>query len=263
MKSMYKGIALLCILSVAVSCKKEPGTDGTSSIVGTVSGDDYSGSNVGPADYEITHITVPDGADIADAEYILLNTPNGGNQYYLWFDWVGGVDPDPGLIGRTGIPVIYDFTETNVEVAANAVQAIQTIAGTDFTVSLNNDIIELTNTSAGEVTDADELSSYFVIDIVNQGSDSNLASATPVQGPIVDERVYLIYGDDDFYSESVRTDDAGMYQFKNLNRGDYRVFTYTADAIDPYAPLTKVEVSVNIADKKQVVNASAINIVKF
>ena len=260
---MNKAIALMCIISLTAACKKEAGTNGTSSIVGTITGDDYSGVNINVADYEITHITVPDGADIADAEYILLNTPNGGNQYYLWFDWVGGVDPDPGLVGRTGIQVIYDFTETNVEVAANAAQAIQTIAGVDFVVSLNNDIIELMNTSAGEVTDADELSSYFVIDIVNQGSDSNMANATPVHGPIVDERVYLIYGEDDFYSESVRTDDAGMYQFKDLNRGDYRVFAYTANPADPYAPLKKVEVAVNIADKKQVVDASVINIIKF
>lgn len=264
MKHKIFQLFLICgCVAISLACKKEAGSGGTSSIVGTITGTNYDGVNIDPAEKEITHITIPDGADIADAEYVLLNTPNGGNQYYIWFDWVGGVDPDPGLVGRTGIPVSYDFTETNVEVASNALTAIQAAVGSDFSVSLNNDILILTNLEAGEVTDAEELSSYITVDVANQGSDAITTGVAGVQGPMVEERVYLIYGDDDFYSESVRTDEEGRYQFRDLNRGYYRVVVYTADVNDPYAPLQKVETTVTISNKKEIVEAETLDIIKF
>lgn len=261
-KGQFRYVAL-CIagISVLVSCKKDAGSGGTSSITGQVSGRMYSGSNGSSAEAEITSITIPDGASIDDGDYILLNTPAGGTNYYVWFHWNNGVAPDPGLQGRTGITVTYDFTETNLEVAANVAAAIQSGGAADFTVSLDNDIITVTNLTMGEVTDADELSSALLVDVSNQGKGGVAGSSGYVDGPIADERVYLIYGDDDFYSESVRTDAEGRYQFTGLNRGDYKVYVFSEDTASAPGLLKEVSTNVSIADKKEVVQATSLFVI--
>lgn len=42
-----------------------------------------------------------------------------------------------------------------------------------------------------------------------------------------DERVYLIYGADDFYGDEIRTHYDGSYRFEHLYKGSYTVFAYT------------------------------------
>lgn len=46
----------------------------------------------------------------------------------------------------------------------------------------------------------------------------------------MEERVYIIYGDGDFYDDDLRTSYDGTYEFRNLRKGSYRVFTYTEDS---------------------------------
>jgi hypothetical protein len=262
MNKIILAIALGGLVSLT-ACKKDAGSGGTSSVAGNVSGRVYSGNSGSSAEKEVTQITIPDGSDIADGEYLLLNTPNNGLYYYVWFKWTSGVQPDPFLAGRIGIQVDFDFTQNNLTVATNTAAAIQAAVGTDFTVTINNDIITLTNNLAGEVPDADELTSNILVDIENQGESAVGGSSSYVEGPIVDERVYLIYGDEDYYSESVRTDANGDYQFKGLNRGTYRVYAFSGDTLNPGGMLQQVEVSSEIANKKEVVQAPALFVVKF
>lgn len=256
-------LALIAGLTIFSACKKDAGAGGTSSITGTVNGRIYSNTNGNEAEAEVTQITIPDGAVIEDGDYVLLNTPAGGGAYYLWFDWTGGVAPDPGLIGRTGIPVAFNFTETNADVAENVLAALVANASADYTFSINNDVITLTNKVLGDVTDADEVSASILVDISNQGEGSIGGQSSFVEGPMVEERVYLVYGDDDFYSETVRTDENGKYQFRDLNRGDYRVYVFTDDTLNPSGMKKRVEVSVVIDDKKQLVEAPSLFIVKL
>lgn len=251
-------IAIAIVLGGLVSltaCKKEAGSGGTSAITGTVEGRTYSNGGSGEAEQEVTQIILPDGSDINDAEYILLNTPNGGTLYYVWFKWTSGVQPDPNLSGRTGIQVTYDFTESNTTVAANVLAALTASASADFTFSLNNDILSITNIATGEVPDADELSSNILIDIQNQGKGLTAGSTSFTEGPMVDERVYLVYGDEGYYSESVRTDAEGNFRFTGLNRGNYTVYAFTEDTLNLGGTLTQVETAVEIANKKEVVVA--------
>lgn len=42
-----------------------------------------------------------------------------------------------------------------------------------------------------------------------------------------EEDVYIIYGDDDFYGERVRTHFDGSYKFEFLHPGDYQIYTYS------------------------------------
>lgn len=249
---------LVCL----TSCKKVEGSGGTSSITGTISGRTYSTTNPKPAQQEITQIVIPAGNDINDGEYILLNTPTGGTLYYLWFKWDNGVQPDPNLSGRTGIQVTYSFLESNSTVAANTLIALNSIAGANYSFSINNDIITITNIATGEVTDAQELTSNIVVDTQNQGGDATTGSTSYTEGPMVEERIYLVYGDESFYSESVRTDANGNYTFKDLNRGKYTVYAFTEDTLSLGGTLSQVETTVEIAKKKEVVSATELYIYK-
>jgi hypothetical protein len=65
-----------------------------------------------------------------------------------------------------------------------------------------------------------------------------------------EHRVYLVYGDDDVYSEDTRTHYDGTYRFKNLRKGTYSVFAYSrvSTQISPsgYVPVKKtVEITSN------------------
>ena len=262
MKQPFIVLGLIAIFGIT-ACKKEAGSGGTSSVKGTLSGRIYSGNNGNAAESEITQITIPDGSDVSDGEYILLNTPNNGTYYYVWFKWDNGAAPDPGLSGRTGIQVTFNFSQSNTTIAANMAAAIQSNASADFSVELTNDIVTLTNTATGDVPDADELTSNVLIDIANQGKSNVGGTATYTEGPIADERVYIVYGDDDFYSEDVRTDAQGNFQFKELNRGDYRIFAYTQDTLNPSAGLQEVSVTATITEKKQVVQAPNLFVIHF
>jgi hypothetical protein len=256
-------IVLIIALGGLVSltgCKKEAGSGGTSAITGHVDGREYASGGGGNAESEVTQITIPNGSAITDGDYILLNSPNGGTLYYLWFKWTNGAQSGPNLSGRTGIQVDYDFSESNAQVAANALTALNTGAGADFSVSLNNDILTLTNTATGEVADAEEWSSNLSVDIQNQGQSAIAGGSSFTEGAIADERVYLVYGEEGYYSESVRTDASGDYRFDGLNRGDYTIFAFSTDTLTGLT--TQVEVATTISDKKSIVSATDLFIVK-
>lgn len=51
--------------------------------------------------------------------------------------------------------------------------------------------------------------------------------------PSVGTDVYLIYGDDEFYSDKTETDINGNYEFTYLLKGNYKVFVYSDDDANP------------------------------
>tara|TARA_B110000285_G_scaffold42317_3_gene46795 strand:- start:9587 stop:10372 length:786 start_codon:yes stop_codon:yes gene_type:complete len=252
-KHLFVGVLSGIIL--LPSCKKIEGSGGTSAINGNLSGRTYNVSNVNDAEQELTHITIPNGNTIEDGDYILLNTPLGGPLYYLWFKWDNGLASSPGLSGRTPIQVTYSFTQSNTTIAQMALSAIAYVAGDHFLGTLNNDIISLENRSAGEVTDAEEFSQNFTVDVANQGENEFIENDNWVDGSVVNERVYLIYGDEVFYSEDVRTDADGNYQFRDLNRGNYTIYAYSKDSLDVNGLSKTVSVNTTITERKQIVQA--------
>lgn len=42
-----------------------------------------------------------------------------------------------------------------------------------------------------------------------------------------EERVYIVYGDNDFYNDDTRTSFNGKFEFPFLNKGDYTIFVYS------------------------------------
>lgn len=65
-----------------------------------------------------------------------------------------------------------------------------------------------------------------------------------------EQRVYLIYGDDEVFSDDTRTHYDGTYRFENLKKGKYTVYAYSRDttfqAPSGYIPVKKtVEITKN------------------
>lgn len=44
--------------------------------------------------------------------------------------------------------------------------------------------------------------------------------------PFHDTRVYIVYGDNDFHDDDVRTGPDGQYVFRWLRKGDYTIYTF-------------------------------------
>jgi len=67
-----------------------------------------------------------------------------------------------------------------------------------------------------------------------------------------DEDVYIIYGDDKSFSDRVRTNYDGTFEFKYLRKGTYHIYTYSKDSTlqtNAMIPvITDVEITKNNQD---------------
>ncbi len=79
--------------------------------------------------------------------------------------------------------------------------------------------------------------------------------------PAADEDVYIIYGDDRSYSERVRSNYSGVYEFKYLRPGDYTIYVYSKDSTLTLASgIYPVIKNVTITEKRQTVEAEDMKI---
>ncbi len=68
---------------------------------------------------------------------------------------------------------------------------------------------------------------------------------------IPDYDVYIIYGDkDDIYDDDMKTNYDGTFQFKNLRKGNYRIYVYTTDVNEP-SGLTPVFKSISLGKNEE------------
>ena len=82
--------------------------------------------------------------------------------------------------------------------------------------------------------------------------------------PFQETRVYIVYGDHDFYDDDVRTGPDGKYVFRWLRKGDYTIYTY-GECRGPECPgnSVAVEYKVKIDGKKDVVTVPVITVDNF
>lgn len=67
--------------------------------------------------------------------------------------------------------------------------------------------------------------------------------------------VYLVYGDDRDYSERVQTGPGGVWEFKYLRPGSYKVYALSKDStLSTNADLPVIR-EIDISDRKQEINA--------
>ncbi|MBP7514920.1 MAG: hypothetical protein KA791_10255 [Flavobacteriales bacterium] len=65
-----------------------------------------------------------------------------------------------------------------------------------------------------------EVRGYVYEQAFNDGTCQPIGTAFPV----IDARVYIMYGDHDFYDDDVRTGPDGLFAFSWLREGDYRIY---------------------------------------
>jgi len=72
-----------------------------------------------------------------------------------------------------------------------------------------------------------------------------------------DERVYIIYGEEDtIHSDDMRTNPEGYYRFQWLRKGNYTIFAYSDDTTgNVVSGVLPVEIKVEIKEKKEQVIA--------
>lgn len=89
------------------------------------------------------------------------------------------------------------------------------------------------------------------------------AEFTDLKGiyPAADEDVFIIFGDDRSYTERIRSNYEGVYEFKYLRPGDYTVYVYSKDStLTLTSGIYPVFSKVTIGEDKQTVEASEMKI---
>jgi uncharacterized phage protein gp47/JayE len=125
---------------------------------------------------QITKLTMSSGTTINSGEYALINSADDNTEYYLWYN-VDSAGGDPGLSGKTAIPVAVVATglpaniDTPASLAIKTANSINTIAGVDFSAIANGNTVIVTNTAYGPATDAVnvDISGDFEVEITQEG----------------------------------------------------------------------------------------------
>ncbi|MFT5819359.1 MAG: hypothetical protein ACI8ZM_000582 [Crocinitomix sp.] len=247
---MRKIILTAIAATLLIGCNKTEGPGGTSSITGIVSSQNHENSQV-----EITEVLFTQGLSIEHGDYWVLNNPVGAEQFYIYYDnptWPS--DSDPGLTGRTGISVAFNYSDSNVEIATNTMTEIENEAAAHYSLIRNIDIVTITNIAYGEIPNADKVTSPFEINTTQSGKSPVLNAITPA----IDEKVYLIYGDNEVFGDLERTGGNGKYIFNNLTIGNYTVYSVSKDIV--LGGTITVSQSIEITEKKTIVTAEEIQI---
>lgn len=243
LKSLSFFIFSLFIFS---SCKKIAGEGGTSAIRGTVTGTELAT----PGQAETTDVICTNGASIEHGDYWLLNSANTAKYYYIYYvnpNWISNADPQ--LAGRIGIPVSFNYSDSNLEIAQKTQTALAGVSAAPYTVTRTQDILRIVHATFAMVSDADNGTTSFAIDVVTQGKVPGTQSVAPAG----DQRVYIVYGDNAFYSNTVRTNELGEFSFEGLQIGSYKVYVLGNNPQQPNATL-KIEKSGKIEAKQSIVD---------
>ena len=132
-----------------------------------------------PATDEVTTIQceADNSGDLGGTYFRIYQT---GTEYYVWYD-VNGSSTDPAPVG-TGIEVDINQDDTATVVADKTRGAINTVAG--FTANRSNDTVNVA--TSGDVIDATDVDTEFIINVINQGADQNSTLKVMTCGDVTD-----------------------------------------------------------------------------
>lgn len=86
--------------------------------------------------------------------------------------------------------------------------------------------------------------------------DFNKEGELTEEFPSPDEKVYIIYGEEDnIYDDDFNSHFDGRYRFDFLRKGKYQIFAYSECKTDTCPNIVPVFVNVEITESNQVVNA--------
>lgn len=249
-RTIFAFIALIAI----TSCNKTEGPGGTSTLTGTVQAMEHDDGRP-----EITEVIFTPGINIEHGDYWILNKPTGLNQFYIYYDnpeWVSEADPE--LEGRIGVSVSFNYSDSNIEIAENTKEAIETTIPGEFDIIRHTDILTFYSKSEGAAPDADRVTTPFEVNVAQQGQND----ITYLFEPAVDEKVYLVYGSNEVYGELTRTGGNGEYRFDNLTKGNYTVYSVSKDTSAVFDATINVIQKVEITENKSSITVDEIRILK-
>jgi len=102
--------------------------------------------------------------------------------------------------------------------------------------------------------------------VENYSTLNNMADIYTSKGEYAgaDEDVYIIYGDDASYGNKTKSGPDGVFEFKFLRKGDYKIYVQSKDTTRAsyfYGSGSKtVDASVTISDKKETVDVGTLTI---
>ncbi|MEM7039952.1 MAG: hypothetical protein AAF570_23465 [Bacteroidota bacterium] len=76
------------------------------------------------------------------------------------------------------------------------------------------------------------------------------------------ENVYIVYGDDEVYGDQMDTHHDGTFRFDFLRKGTYHIYAYSKDTTGVSIAELPIIKTVEITDRKQVVDIGELVIVK-
>jgi len=126
---------------------------------------------------EVTKITtVADVSGSLQSEYFFINAIEADSttdvgfktvEYYVWFDVSSG-GSDPSLSGKTGVEVDISTNDSASAVATAIESALDALS--NFSASASTNVVTVTNTNRGSVTDASDFNSTHTISTTTQGT---------------------------------------------------------------------------------------------
>jgi hypothetical protein len=98
--------------------------------------------------------------------------------------------------------------------------------------------------------------------ILQQDINNNTGQPTGDPYPAQEQKVYIIYGDNDYFDDDIDTDPEGNYEFRWLRKGSYTLFVYSECPTCAGGQEVK-RVTVEIGDKKEVLEVPTITIANW
>ena len=117
--------------------------------VSSVNQGSFSVSSSGPSQQQVVQLSMPSGATFASsgpADYFEIYNGGNANQYYVWFNVLGGSNTDPAPGGFTGIQVNVNVSDSSSTVASETNTALAALVAMTHSVSLN--VVTVTATVA-------------------------------------------------------------------------------------------------------------------
>lgn len=208
-----KKFILLIILSIFImpSCIKHEGFGGKAKIVGKIKIEEYN--------YDFSILKESYYAQNEDVFIVFGDETKIGDKTDTHYD--GTFSFEYLQKGKYSIYVYSD--DKNGNSISGKIPIIY-----DVTINKRNEIVDIGELVIAKTTDENSGSSSVSGKVYVQDYNIDFTFIEE-EYYAMDQDVYLIYGDEEFYMDDVETNYNGVYTFKNLPTGTYKVFAYSKD----------------------------------
>lgn len=238
---------MVSIFLIGTSCTQDPGVGGNSHIKGTLV-EKYYNNDFTIFQYEHAasdddiYILYGDNKEIGDK-----TTASFAGDFQFQYLWPGDYQ-------------LYYYSDDTTAVTSDKIALSQTIS------LEKNETFEVGTLYTYKALEWDEGSAQIkgkimLINYRNESSYPNLEikDITPAQ----EQEVYITYNNATVYTDRIRTQPDGTFEFNHLLKGNYTIFVYSEDVITGKTAMVTKEVIVEITELNQSVALETINIEKI